>query len=392
MLPEMDSSIYFDNNATTRLIPEVIEELEKVIVTPYGNPSSAHSFGDFSRKIIQNARNNVSLLLGCNDDQIMFTSGASEANLTVLQNVLNRNDVAKCIITSPSEHSSIKENCAFLSFKGFHVIELSLDSNGIVNIDQLKKIVEEHDISLVTIGWANNETGVIQPIEEIATICKESNIPFHTDASQFFGRGKIDVSKLNIDFLSFTGHKLHAPQGIGALYVKTPKMFIPLQRGGEQEHHMRAGTENVLGIAGLGKAIELRIRDFEDSQQRLQYLRDYFEKSIEKQIDGIRINGKKTLRTPNTSNIQFCGIDGRALVAQLDMADVYCSQTSACTSMIPEPSATLRAMGLSVDEAFASIRFSFAIDNTFEEIDRAVAIIKEKVETIRRFYNLRGAI
>lgn len=392
MLPEKNLCIYFDNNATTRLLPEIREELHTLIDTPYGNPSSPNSYSDFSRKILLKSREMISHFLKCFPDQIIFTSGASESNTMILNSVLNYSNKNKCIITTPSEHASVKENCRYYESLGIKIKILGIDSNGLIDISELASFIEEYKPSLVSIGWASNETGVIQPIEEISKICRNFDTLFHTDASQFIGRGEINLNSTQVDFLTFSGHKLHAPQGIGGLFIRNPGTFHSLIRGGEQEHGLRSGTENVIGISGLGKAIEIRMSNFEKTIVKLTELRNYFESSIKNMISDVIINGYGVDRTPNTSNIMFIGVDGQALMAQLDIAGVICSQTSACTSMIPEPSETLRAMGLSVEEAFSSLRFSFAVDNTFEEIDQACLLIKEKVEVIRNFYALRGVV
>lgn len=390
VLPEMNSEIYFDNNATTRLLPEVKLALIETINNSIGNPSSPHSYGDYSRDIIRGCKEEVSQLLNCSEKNIVITSGATESNLSIF-NSLTYSDI-RTVITTPAEHSSVSENVNTLNSKNYNTHILKINKNGIIDLIELKELLIQNSNTLVSIGWASNETGVIQPIKEISELCKKYNALFHTDASQFVGRGKIDLSSLNIDFLSFTGHKIHAPQGIGVLYIKNRNTFTPLFRGGEQENGLRSGTENIIGISGLKTAIKLRNKDLESSIIKLREIRDYFESVIKKNIKDITINGAKSARVPNTSNIHFHNIDGKALLAQLNMEGVYCSQTSACTSMIPEPSKTLRAMGLTVDEAFASLRFSFAIDNTLEEVDNACSIIKEKVEKIRKFNLIRGAV
>lgn len=391
MLPVINSDIYFDNNATTRLLPEVKRTLTETINTSFGNPSSPHSFGDYSRDVIRNCKDSIAEILNCTTTQLILTSGATESNLSIFNSIIQSKN-KKTIITTPSEHSSVSENVNFLQSKGFNTHVLEININGLINLTELEDLLKQQDTVLVSIGWASNETGVIQPIKEISELCKKYNSLFHTDASQFVGRGKIDLQQINIDYLSFTGHKLHAPQGVGVLYIKNINNFTPLFRGGEQENGLRSGTENIIGISGLGSAIELRNKNLQNSINKLREIRDYFESTITKQIKDITINGSESDRVPNTSNILFHDIDGKALMAQLNMEGVYCSQTSACTSMIPEPSKTLRAMGLSVDDAFASLRFSFAIDNTLEEVDNACSIIKEKVENIRKFYTSKKAI
>lgn len=392
MFPEMKNGIYFDNNSTTQLLPEVKEEIINLLNTSIGNPSSPHSLSDNSRNIILKCKLNISKLLGCNSDNIILTSGATESNLSVLLNILNNNTIKRTIVISPSEHASIKGNCEHLLTKGYSLHCLKLDTNGLISLNELENILKSDDTALVSIGWSSSETGVLQPIKEISKLCVKYLVQFHCDASQYVGRGEIDLDSIDIDYLTFTGHKLHAPKGIGCLYLKDKHKFISIFRGGSQENGLRSGTENIIGILGLSIAIEARLNSFKSHIEKIKKIRDYFEDSIKREIQSITINGEKTERSVNTSNITFHGIDGRALLAQLDNEDIYCSQTSACTSMIPEPSETLLAMGLSVDDAFASLRFSFSIGNTFEEVDKACSIIKKKVENIRRFYNYRGVI
>ncbi len=390
--PDESLNIYLDNNATTKLLPEVRTRIMEIISESYGNPSSPHSYANFSRKIIEDSRNQIAEILNSDSRKILFTSGATESNRSVFYQLTRAPAHQKAIITTPSEHASVKFNSQLLSTQGFKVIELSINNNGVINISELRKIFETEDVALVSVGWASNETGVIQPVNKIGELCSQYNAYFHCDASQYIGRGTIDLKKVKIDFLSFTGHKLHAPQGIGVLYIRSPERFIPLFGGGEQEYRMRAGTENIIGIAAIGKAIEIRRKKLRESIDYLRKLQSYFEGRMKSLISDLCVNGESTNRTPNTSSITFEKIDGRALMGQLDMVGIYCSQTSACTSMIPEPSETLLAMGLTVDEAFASIRFSFAVDNTRKEIEIAVGVIADKVKNIRKFYDLRKAV
>ncbi|MBD3330543.1 aminotransferase class V-fold PLP-dependent enzyme [Candidatus Peregrinibacteria bacterium] len=378
-----ETNIYFDNNATTKLIPPVIEEVTKIINTSYGNPSSSHTMGDFGRNLIQNAKEEIARFLNTKSKKIIFTSGCSESNSTILQSILVWRETNKTIITSPIEHSSVLKNCEYLETQGVKIIFTPIEKDGIIKLDDLEDILKMNPNSLLSIGWVNNETGIIQPIEQISKLAKKYNCLIHSDAAQMVGRGKINLNEIDLDFLSFTGHKLHAPKGIGIIYAKNPSFIRPLIWGGEQEFDKRAGTENLIGIGGLYAAVKERANDFENAILHLRTLRDKFEEMILQNIPDVFVNGCTGARVPNTTNLGFKGIDGRALVAQLDLAGIICSQTSACTSMIPEPSYVLQAMGLNEDEAFSSIRFSFGIDNDESEINFAVNEIKNKVDRIR---------
>lgn len=382
----MNKAIYFDNNATTHLLTEVKQEIERIIHSEYGNPSSPHSQADFGRQLIESARNSVASLLSTSSDRILFTSCGSESNSMVFNTVLNGKSFSpSCIISTSVEHSSIKNSVAYCKYKGLPVVTLPVDEYGKINLGELEHYLKRADSPFVSIGWANNETGVLQSIQEIATLVHRYNGLLHTDAAQLVGKESVDLHDVDVDFLSFSGHKLHAPKGVGGLYVKNKKMLLPLIIGGSQEWGLRGGTENLIGIGALGKAAALRRDALKESIGKMKELRDTFEKALLSEIVDVKINGIGVERNANTSNICFVNIDGRALVARLDMNGVYCSQTSACTSQIPEPSQVLTQMGLSEEEAFSSVRFSFAVDNEIHEIYEAVRVIKEVVESLRAF-------
>jgi len=382
----MTEDIYVDNNATTRLLPPVKEELERIIYTTYGNPSSPHSQANFGRELIDEARETVARFLGSSPGQILFTSCGSESNSIVLQSLLRREKIKKnTVVTSSVEHSSVKNNAAFLEKNGYKVFYLPVDRRGFIDLEKLALLLRSHDVAIVSIIWAHNETGVIQPLEKIIELAHEYGALIHTDAAQLIGRQKISVWDYDVDFLTFTGHKLHAPKGIGVLYAKETGFLVPLIIGGEQEFGLRAGTENLLGIGALRRAIEERMKNFDASLKKLELLRDSFEGKVLERVSAVEINGDTERRTPNTSNLMFKDLDGRAIVARLDMEGVICSQTSACTSQIPEPSPALRAMGLSEDEAFGSIRFSFGVDNREEHIEEIVEKLVGVVKSLRQF-------
>ncbi len=374
--------IYLDNNATTKPLPEVREEVYKILGDEFGNPSSAHSTGERARRYLANARNQVAELIGSSPSKITFTSSGTESNNMAFYSC-TRDKGKKCrVITSTVEHSSIRKMCSYLCINGVEIKLIRVDSKGLVNLDELKKTINEYT-TLVSIQWANNETGVVQPVTEIGEICRESGVPFHTDAAQAVGKIEMRVEDLPIDFLSFTGHKFHGPQGAGVIYSRDKFMLAPIMFGGFQEEGFRPGTENLPGIVGLGKAAELRKKDLLKLISYMKELRDRFEAMILDFIPGTRVNGDIKNRICNTTNIMFGGIDGRKLVRELDEVGVRCSQSSACTNFEVSPSYVLCSMGLSEKDAYSSIRFSFSVENTFEEVDRAVDLIRNLCDELR---------
>ena len=374
--------IYLDNNATTKPLPEVREEVYKILGNEFGNPSSAHSTGERARRYLANARNRVAELIGSSPSKITFTSSGTESNNMAFYSC-TRDKGKKCrVITSTVEHSSIRKMCSYLCINGVEIKLIRVDSKGLVNLEELKKMINEYT-TLVSIQWANNETGVVQPVTEIGEICRESGVPFHTDAAQAVGKMEMRVEDLPLDFLSFTGHKFHGPQGAGAIYSRDKFMLAPIMFGGFQEEGFRPGTENLPGIVGLGKAAELRKKDLIKLISYMKELRDRFEAMVLDFIPGTRVNGDIKNRICNTTNIMFGGIDGRKLVRELDKVGVRCSQSSACTNFEVSPSYVLCSMGLSEKDAYSSIRFSFSVENTYEEIDRAVALIRNLCDELR---------
>ena len=374
--------IYLDNNATTRPLPQVCDAMMRVLGEDFGNASSTHSSGERARKYLTEARDSVAALIGGDPSNLVFTGSGTEANNLVLMSYLVGNAKPSHIVTSAVEHSSILKTCDHLLENGDDVLLLGVNSSGLVNPKELDNVIS-NITRLVSIQWVNNETGVIQPIKEILKICKAHKVPLHVDAAQAVGKIPVDITEIDVDFLTLTGHKFHAPPGIGAVYAKTPKQLRPLIFGGPQELSLRPGTENMPGIVGLGKAAELRKNNFLKVVSKITEIRDLFETKILQTVPNTKINGNIEHRSGNSTNILFEGIDGKALVIRLDQLGIRCSQSSACTNMRPEPSYVLRAMGLSEEEAYSSIRFSFSEQNTLEEVDIVVEAVSRLCKEIR---------
>jgi cysteine desulfurase len=367
---------YFDNCATTRVDDKVLEVMLPYFKEFYGNASSIYKLGQISKYKIEEARENISNILGCNPDEIYFTSGGSESNNLALKGIMEANkDKGKHLITSVIEHPSILNTCKYLESIGYDVTYINVDSNGIIDLEELKNSIRK-DTVLVSIMSANNEIGTIEPIEEISKICKENNIILHTDAVQAIGNIKINLS--DIDSLSLSSHKFYGPKGIGILYVKKGTLFNPIINGGHQEQNKRAGTENVPYIIGMSYALELIYSNLDEKNKYVSDLRDYFEKEIKKVIPCVIINGKN--RLPGVSNITIPDIENDTLIIALDMRGIAISAGSACTSGSIETSHVLKSIGLSDKESKSTIRISFGKYNTKEEIDYLVSSIKEVVK------------
>jgi len=369
--------IYFDNNATTRPYPEVVEAMMACLGKGFGNPSSSHSAGLRAKSRIDDSRTQLSELLGCEPSKVVFTSSGTESNNMVFYSSYRDNKDKCCILTTTVEHSSIKKMCGFLELNGTEIINLEVDSKGHIDLDVFDNLLKERCISLVSVQWVNNETGVIQPIKEIGNICKNHGVLFHTDAAQTIGKIEFRLESLPIDFLSLTGHKFNSPQGIGAIYSLNKLKLNPIMFGGFQEDHFRPGTENVSGIVGIGKAAEIRRKKIKDNISIMKNIRDSFEQRLLEEIPCVIINGDSKNRVCNTSSVQFKNIDGRKLHARLDSVGVRCSQSSACTSSSPDPSYVLLAMGMSPQDAYSSIRFSFSTANTMDEVEETLNHIKK---------------
>ncbi len=375
--------MYFDNAATTRLDDEVLQEMLPYLKENYGNASSIYKLGRESRKAVEESREKISKVLNCKPNEIYFTAGGSESDNTAIKGIAKANKKkGNHIITSKIEHPAVLETCKQLEKEGFEITYISVDENGIVDLEELKKSIKPTTI-LITIMFANNEIGTIQPIEEIGEIAKESNIYFHTDAVQAVGNAKIDVQKLNIDSLSLSGHKIYGPKGIGALYVKTGVKFEKFIDGGHQERNKRAGTENVAGIVGIGKSIELAYENLNEHNKKIKELRDYYVEQVKEKIPYIKINGDMEKRLPGNCNISFKFIEGEGLLLNLDLKGICASSGSACTSGSLDPSHVLLAIGLPHEIAHGSLRISIGKYNTKEEIDYLVENLVEIVNRLR---------
>jgi len=377
----MNSKIYLDNNATTKCDDSVLEEMLPYLKEQYGNPSSIYSFGKDIKKKIALARKSVAELLNAKEYEIIFTSCASESNNTAIMNAVRNNPNKKHIVTTKVEHASILETMKYLESIGYKITYLSVDKKGKLDIEELKNSIT-NDTLLVAVMMANNEIGNIYPIKEIGEICKSRNILFHCDSVQAVGKVKIDVNEMNIDTLSMSGHKIHAPKGIGVLYVREEIQYTPLIFG-HQEKNRRGGTENVPYIIGLGKAVQNIIEDNYKSNERIKELRDEMEKAILENIEDVHIYGDIENRLPNTSNIAFKGITGEEILLVLENYNIYVGTGSACNSELAEPSHVLVACNANLDE-YSPIRISLSKYNTKEEIDLFVNKLKEVVNMLRK--------
>jgi len=374
--------IYFDNNATTRTLPPIREEILKVMGEDFGNPSSSHSTGERARNYLLKARKFLADLIGCQHENILFTSSGTEANNLVFYSCSIGSKEKARIVTTEVEHSSIIKMCSFLGINDVDIEYIKVNKEGLLDLEGLEKSLKKKT-DLVSVQWVNNETGVIQDIEQIIRICKEHGAPFHTDAAQAVGKLEFSIKDLDIDYLTLAGHKFHAPQGVGAIYVKDKMSLHPFLFGGFQEEGFRPGTENLPGIVGMGKACELRIGNINETIKYMCELRSKFEDRISESIPGTKIYVERKNKICNTTNIMFGGIDGRKLIVNLDSEGIRCSQSSACTNFETTPSYVLKAMGLSDEEAYSSIRFSFSEENTVEEVEAALEIIERNCKKLR---------
>ena len=373
--------IYLDNNATTRLDEEVFNSMMPYLKDIYGNPSSIYSFGKEVKNQITNARKSVAKLLNASEEEIIFTSCASESNVTAIMNAIRIHPEKKHIITTKVEHASIMETMKYLESIGYDISYLSVDSLGKINLEELENTIN-NNTCLIAVMMANNEIGNIYPIEEIGAIAKKHNVLFHCDSVQAVGKEKIDVDKLNIDTLSLSGHKINAPKGIGVLYIKKGIPYTPLIFG-HQEKNRRGGTENVAYIIGLGKAVELILEDDYKCNDTLRNLRDYMEAQIKSSISDVLIYGDLDNRLPNTSNIAFKGIKAEELLLILESFNIFVSTGSACNSEIAEPSHVLVACKADL-ENYSPIRVSLGKYNTKEEIDIFVKTLINVINMIRK--------
>ncbi len=374
--------IYLDNNATTAVAPEVFESMVPFLTENYGNPSSAYSFGKQVHAYVEQARESVADLLGTKPKQVVFTSCGTESDNAAIWSALQTTG-KKHIVTTSVEHSAIMNQCEYLEKNGYAVTWLPVDSQGMLTVEQVEAAIRP-DTAIVSVMWANNETGVLFPVLEIAEMCAKKGVLFHTDAVQT--PGKIDLSGVGaskIDFLSLSGHKLHAPKGVGVLYVKRGVKLLPYVMGGGQERGKRGGTENVASIVGLGRAAELAVERLKDEQVRVRALRDRFEQGLLKTLPHLYVNGNRDNRLPNTSNLAFDFVEAEAVLLRLDMIGICASSGSACTTGSLDPSHVLSAMGLTPARARSCVRFSFAHNNTEEDIDFALKNIPGIIEQLR---------
>ena len=372
-----------DNSATTRISSEVLDSMMPYLTVGYGNPSSIYSIGRESRKAIESAREQVAKALNCDTNEIYFTSGGSESDNWAIKGVAFANEnKGKHIITTSIEHHAVLHTCKYLEKYGFEITYLPVKSNGIIDINDLKKAIRK-DTILISIMYANNEIGSIQPIKEIGEIAKENNIYFHTDAVQAIGNIPINLKELNIDLLSLSAHKFHGPKGVGVLYIRKGVKISNMIHGGGQEKNMRAGTENVAGIVGLGKAIELATIDIEKKSKYLITLRERLIKGIMESIPDTILNGDPINRLPGNVNVCFKYIEGESILLMLDMKGICASSGSACTSGSLNPSHVLLAIGLPHEIAHGSLRLTLSEENTQEEIEYVLETLPPIIQNLR---------
>lgn len=379
----MEKKIYLDNAATTKTRPAVVEAMLPYFTENFGNPSSVYEFATQNKKAVDTARDTIAKALGSESNEIYFTAGGTEAdNWAIKATVESYANKGNHIITSKIEHHAVLHTCEYLEKHGIEVTYVGVDENGVLKLDELKKAIRPTTI-LISIMFANNEIGTIQPIKEIGEIAKENNILFHTDAVQAFGQLDINVNDLHIDMLSASGHKLNGPKGIGFLYIRKGLKLRSFVHGGAQERQRRAGTENVPAIVGFGKAVEIAAETLKERQDKEIALRDYLIQRVMSEIPYTRLNGHRTKRLPNNANFSFQFIEGESLLIMLDMQNVCASSGSACTSGSLDPSHVLLAIGLPHEIAHGSLRLTLCEDNTFEEMDYVVEKTKEIVEKLR---------
>ena len=371
---------YFDHAATTPVREEVLKEMLPYFGKEYGNASAIYSIGREAKRALEMSRKKVADVIGAKQHEIYFTSCGSESDNLAIKGIAYANQKkGKHIITSKIEHHAVLYSCETLEKQGFRVTYLNVDKNGFIDLEQLLNSICD-DTILISIMFANNEIGTLQPIEKVGEIAKAHNIIFHTDAVQAIGNVRIDVEKLNIDALSMSGHKFYAPKGIGALYVKENVKFEKIQDGGHQERDKRAGTENIAEIVGMGKAIELIYKEFEQYNKKLTDLREYYFSKIEENIKNIKINGDRYNRLPGNSNISFIGTNAQKLLFKLDEVGICASAGSACSTGNSTPSHVLTAIGLSSKEAESTLRISFGMSNTKEDVDFLIENLKKFIE------------
>ena len=373
--------IYLDNAASTQIHEDVLNSMLPYLKEQYGNPSSIHRYGRLAHKAIEKARKQIASLINADPAEILFTSGGTESNITALRGISMKNPSSQ-IITSSIEHDAILEPCKKLIQNGFDVIYLPVNQFGVVDYADLKNHISEKT-SLVSIMFGNNEVGTIQPISEIAKICNEHNIPFHTDAIQAVGKIPIDVKELGMDLLSISSHKLYGPKGIGALYIKNGIDIDPVILGGGQEHGLRSGTENVAGIVGFGRACEIAKNNLNENTSKIKKLRDVLIEKILNEIPEVTLNGHPQFRLPNNTHFTFLGVNGEDLIIKLDEYGIAASTGSACSVNTQKASHVLQAMGFSLEQITGSLRLTIGIFNDHKEIEKTVDVLKKIVKELR---------
>ena len=377
--------IYMDNNATTAIAPEVLEAMLPYLQTYYGNPSSMYDFANYPARAMQKAREQAAGLIGASPEEIVFTSCGTESDSTAIFSALRRFPEKNHIVTTRVEHPAVKnlcDNVENLTGRKYHITRLQVAADGTLDLQQYRDSLTD-DTAIVSVMWANNETGVMFPVEEMAKIAKERGILFHTDAVQAVGKIPINLKETAIDFLALSGHKLHAPKGIGILYVRKGAPYMPFLSGGHQEHGRRGGTENVASIVALGRACELAAANLEEENTRVRALRDKLENGLLTSIPKALLNGHKTARLPNTANISFEYVEGEAILLHMNRHHICASSGSACTSGSLEPSHVLRAMGVPFTYAHGSIRLSLSRYTTQEEVDFVIQNFPDVIKTLR---------
>jgi cysteine desulfurase len=375
--------IYLDNNATTQVAPEVFDAMLPYLSEYYGNPSSMHTFGGQLHKKVEEAREKVAHLVGAEPEEIVFTSCGTESDNTAIMSAIESFPQKRHIITTRVEHPAVLNFCRHLARKGYRITFLAVDSYGRISLDELLRVLDD-DTVLVTVMYANNEVGNVFPIGDIGNVLRERRILFHTDAVQVPGKLPLDMKTLPVDMLSLSGHKLHAPKGIGVLYVRKGTRFYPYIIGGHQEKGRRAGTENVASIIGLGKACELAAKNVQGEAGYLSRLRDNLEKALIERCPDVRINGDVTSRLPNTTNLSFEYVEGEAILLRLNEYGICASSGSACSSGSLEPSHVLRSMGVPFTAIHGSIRFSLSRYNTEEDIGRVIQVMPGIISNLRQ--------
>ncbi|MBZ5643975.1 MAG: cysteine desulfurase NifS [Acidobacteriia bacterium] len=375
--------VYLDHNATTPVAPEVLAAMLPYFGESYGNASSIHAFGQDARGAVERARLSVAALMGAQPSEITFSSGGTESNNQAIFGVLgSAPEPGRHVITSAIEHVAVLDSCKELAKRGVDVTFLRVDRDGLVNPEDVRRAIRPAT-ALITLMLANNELGTVEPIEEIGKIAAENGIVFHTDAVQAAGKIPIDVARLGVHLLSIAAHKFYGPKGVGALYVRKGTQLRPLLHGGHSERDRRPGTEDVAAIAGMGKAADLAIKNLQEEAARIGALRDRLEKGLLERVPHCWVNGARAPRTPNTTNMTFPFIEGEAMVIALDLKGIACSTGAACSSGAVEPSHVLTAIGLSPEDARATLRLSLGHQNTREEIDFALETIPAVIERLR---------